>query len=144
MNHYEDDHVDEAAVARGHEVRETNVGLVIRFGVGLTALTVFSLLLMWAMFEFIEGYNAAQFEPPAPLVERNTLPPDPRLQVLPEEDLAKMRAEEQKKLNSYGWVIRTAEIVQIPVDRAMQLTADEERFKLPARPQTQTDSTTAK
>jgi hypothetical protein len=64
------------------------------------------------------------------------LPPAPRLQVIPEEDLAILRAAEEKKLSTYGWVIRTANIVQIPIDRAMQLIANDDQFKLPARPAT--------
>ncbi|MBM3263120.1 MAG: hypothetical protein FJY97_06790 [candidate division Zixibacteria bacterium] len=133
MNHPEDHHVDEQALQRGHEIHESNVRLIVKFGVALTGMTVFSMLLMWAMFEWIEGYNSSSFEKPAPLTEINQLPPEPRLQVLPEEDLAKMREAEQKKLSSYDWVIRTAEIVQIPVDRAMQLTIDDSRFSLPVR-----------
>lgn len=134
-DHHTPEPVDEQALQRGHEVVETNVSLVIKFGIGLTAMAVISMLLMWGMFVAIEDINEASFDAPSPLVEENQLPPEPRLQVIPEEDLAVLRAEEEKKLNSYGWVIRTAEIVQIPIDRAIQLTADEDRFKLPVRPQ---------
>lgn len=143
MNHIEDRHVDEQAVQRGHEVYQSNVRLIVKFGIALTAMTVFSMLLMWAMFEFIEGYNSAGFEKPSPMTEIDQMPPEPRLQVIPEEDLVKMREAEQKKLNSYNWVIRTADIVQIPIERAMQLTADEDRFKLPVRPAMAADTTKA-
>jgi hypothetical protein len=135
--HHGDNHVDEAALERGHEVQETNVRLVVKFGIGLTILTVVSMLLMWGLFVVVEDYNASSFTPPALTAEKDQKPPEPRLQVIPEEDLAKLRAAEQKKLDSYGWVIRTADIVRIPVDRALQLTADESRFKLPARSQSE-------
>ena len=36
--------VDEAALERGHEVFETNVPLVIKFGIGLTALAIISMV----------------------------------------------------------------------------------------------------
>ena len=88
---------------------------------------------MWGMFVAIEDFNETSFATPSPLVQDNQLPPAPRLQVVPEEDLAILRAAEEKKLTTYGWVIRTADIVQIPVDRAMQLIANDDRFKLPAR-----------
>lgn len=133
MNQHEDHHVDEAALSRGHELRESNVRLIVKFGIGLVALTVFSMLLMWGLFEFVADYNSSKFVKPGPLTEINKLPPEPHLQVVPEADLAKMRAGEIKKLDSYNWVIRTADIVQIPIERAMQLTADDERFKLPVR-----------
>ena len=133
MNDHTPEPVDENAVSRGHEVTETNVSMVIKFGYGLTAMTVVSFLLMWGMFVAIEDFNETSFATPSPLVEDNQLPPAPRLQVIPEEDLAILRAAEEKKLTTYGWVIRTAEIVQIPIDRAMQLIANDDQFKLPAR-----------
>ena len=125
--------VDKAALERGHEVFETNVPLVIKFGVGLTVLAVVSMVLMWGMFVVIEDYNALSFEEPSPMIEENTVPPEPRLQVIPEEDLIVLQEAEEKKLNNYGWVIRTAEIVQIPIDRAMHLIATDERYRLPSR-----------
>ncbi len=124
--------VDEASIERGHEVFETNVPLVIKFGIGLTVLAIISMVLMWLMFVVIEDYNALSFESPSPLIEENALPPEPRLQVIPEEDLIALQEAEEKKLNTYGWVIRTAEIVQIPIERAMHLIATDDRYKLPS------------
>ncbi|MCY3770399.1 MAG: hypothetical protein OXG98_00025 [Gemmatimonadetes bacterium] len=124
--------VDQASVERGHEVFETNVPLVIKFGIGLTVLAVISMVLMWLMFIVIEDYNAMTFETPSPMIEENVLPPEPRIQVIPEEDLIALQEAEAKKLNNYGWVIRTAEIVQIPIERAMHLIATDDRYKLPS------------
>lgn len=133
MNHGNDHNVvDQAAVERGHEVFETNVPLVIKFGIGLTALAIISMVLMWLMFVVIEDFNALSFETPSPMIEENALPPEPRLQVIPEEDLIVLQEAEEKKLNTYGWVIRTAEIVQIPIDRAMHLIATDDRYRLPS------------
>jgi hypothetical protein len=47
--------------------------------------------------------------------------PYPRLQISPPADLAKFREEEARRLNSYGWVDKSAGTVRIPVDRAMDL-----------------------
>ena len=123
--------VDKEAVDRGHEVLETNVPLVIKFGIGLAALAVISMVLMWVMFIVVEDYIALSFETPAQMFEENILPPEPRLQVIPEEDLIALRKEEEKKLNSYGWIIRPAGIVQLPIDRAMYLISNDDRYKLP-------------
>lgn len=133
MNHGKDHNiVDQASVERGHEVFETNVPLVIKFGIGLTALAIISMVLMWLMFVVIEDYNAMTFDAPAPLIEADAIPPEPRLQVIPEEDLIALQEAEAKKLNNYGWVIRTAEIVQIPIERAMHLIATDDRYRLPS------------
>ena len=40
-------------------------------------------------------------------------------------DLAKFRAWEDSQLNSYGWVDRTAGVVHIPIERAMEIIAQQ-------------------
>ena len=41
------------------------------------------------------------------------------------QKLIELRAAEQEELQSYGWVNRTDGVVRIPIDRAMQLLAEE-------------------
>jgi len=50
--------------------------------------------------------------------------PEPRLQVAPREDLETFRAREEAELNSYGWVDKTARIVRLPIERAMDLLVE--------------------
>jgi len=50
--------------------------------------------------------------------------PEPRLQVAPPADLAVLRAREDARLNSYGWIDRKAGIVRIPIERAMDLIVE--------------------
>ena len=50
------------------------------------------------------------------------MPPEPRLQTNPREDLRALRAREDAVLNSYGWVDKTAGVVRIPIDEAIKLT----------------------
>ena len=45
----------------------------------------------------------------------------PRLQISSAVDLQDFRTREEAELNSYGWIDRTAGVVRIPVDRAMNL-----------------------
>ena len=45
----------------------------------------------------------------------------PRLQVSPPEDLREFRAREDAELNGYGWINKTARVVRIPIERAMEL-----------------------
>jgi hypothetical protein len=54
-------------------------------------------------------------EQPAPV------PPEPRLQIDPEEDLRRYREEQLRKLNSYGWASAGEERIRIPIERAMEL-----------------------
>jgi hypothetical protein len=48
----------------------------------------------------------------------------PRLQISPQTDLKEFRAREQTELESYGWINRTAGVVRIPIDRAMELVLE--------------------
>ena len=50
--------------------------------------------------------------------------PEPRLQVTPREDLETFRAREEAELNSYGWIDKTAGIVRLPIERAMDLLVE--------------------
>ncbi len=45
----------------------------------------------------------------------------PKLEVNVAADLAGLREAERLNLNTYGWVDRTAGVVRVPIDRAMQL-----------------------
>ena len=47
-------------------------------------------------------------------------PPAPELQVDPAQDLAKFRAQEDKRLDTYYWVNRQKGTVHIPIDEAMK------------------------
>ena|SRR5437868_12075460 len=40
------------------------------------------------------------------------------------ENLAKLREKENKQSSSYGWVDQKAGVVQLPLDRAMELTVE--------------------
>lgn len=48
------------------------------------------------------------------------VPPSPMLQTDPATDLRDFRAEEEARLNSYGWVDRDHGIVHIPITEAMK------------------------
>jgi hypothetical protein len=51
------------------------------------------------------------------------LPPQPRVQSNPREDLRDFRAREISDLNSYRWVNRKKNVITIPIGRAIQILA---------------------
>ena len=55
---------------------------------------------------------------------RTVQPPPPRLQLDPPRDLARFRADEEKRLSTYYWVDKDRGIVHIPIDRAMRLLVE--------------------
>jgi hypothetical protein len=58
-------------------------------------------------------------------------PPEPRLERRNGEALARVREREQRRLTGYGWVDRSAGVVRIPIDDAINLLLQR---GLPARP----------
>jgi hypothetical protein len=58
-------------------------------------------------------------------VGRNLLaePPAPRLQLDPAEDLARFRADVERRLNTYYWIDKKNGVVHIPIAQAMKEVA---------------------
>jgi hypothetical protein len=80
--------------------------------------------------------DRASADLPYPLAvgQGDRLPPEPRLQANPRQDLKELRDAEEARLKSYGWVDRNAGVVRIPIDEAMKLTLQR---GLPARAATE-------
>jgi hypothetical protein len=119
------DHEDlfDASVARGYEVRDATVWVLVLFGLGLCVALVFTLLGSGLLASYLKvhqpGVQAASTT--AAPAER---PPKPRLEINPQMDLAAKRRAEDATLNSYGWIDRNTGTVRIPIERAMDLVAE--------------------
>jgi hypothetical protein len=120
-----------------HETSDANIGGVFAFGLGLMITAAIILFLVWLLFGYFKGREAGSGVREFPLAaeQQNRLPPEPRLQTNPRQDLIEMRASEDAVLNTYGWVDKTAGVVRIPIGQAMKLTVE---HGLPARTATET------
>ena len=113
----------------GYEVRDANPAAIVKFGVVLAiVLIVVAIGMRWVFGYFAEtqtlGPAASPFE------NARTLPPQPRLQVMPGADIHDYWEREQEILKSYGWVDKQNGVVRIPIEQAMRLTLER---GLPAR-----------
>ena len=110
--------------AARHEESDVNVRGVLGFAAGLLVTAVLIQFMVWLLFVYFSGREAARVVPEYPLAagEQTRVPPEPRLQTNPREDLLALRAREDAVLNSYGWVDKTAGVVRIPIDEAIKLT----------------------
>ena len=95
-------------------------------------------LLSYALFGPLATRETRNQPPRATLVatEPNPLPPEPRLQANPVEDLRESRASARRALDGYAWVDRKAGRVRIPIERAMDLVAERGVAPLEAMPVT--------
>ncbi len=105
-----------------HETTDVNLRPVILAGLSLAFVIVMVSAGMWVMFR---SYAFPETNPQASILasDRPRLPPQPRLQSNPIEDLQRLHAREDAILHRYGWVDRQAGVVQIPIERAMDLVA---------------------
>jgi hypothetical protein len=105
----------------GHERRDADViSLAMIAGILLISgfIVILGCMALMHVFDLKDKsrQTRVQFAQPA-----NAEFPEPRLQSLPARDLEKLRTAEEKELHSYGWIDRSAGIVRIPIERAMEL-----------------------
>jgi hypothetical protein len=115
-----------------HEESDVNIYAVFAFGAGLLVIGAIVSLLIFVLFRYLDVREAARVPPAYPLaISRETrMPPEPRLQTDPRQDLSDLLAKEDELLTSYGWVDKNAGVVRIPIDQAIKLTLER---GLPAR-----------
>jgi len=115
-----------------HETSDVNIRGILAAGVGLIVAAVFIYFGVWVLFKYFESREARRVAPEYPLAvtRESRVPPEPRLQSNPREDLQQLREQEDQILRSYGWVDKNAGVVRIPIEEAMRLTVQR---GLPAR-----------
>lgn len=106
-----------------HEPGDVNAIALTRFGLSMLALIVIFLFGLWGMFNYLKNEAAEMGRPlsASALVNAQKLPPEPRLQQHAVQDMRTWRAGEERAMHQYGWIDPDKGIVQIPVDRAMDL-----------------------
>ena len=120
-----------------YEKEDPDTRGVIRAGIVLALVTLVASALVLFLFRWLAEREARGDAPPPPMagsLDPARVPPAPRLQTLPAQDLAAVRAEEDRTLTTYGWVDEKAGTVHIPIDEAMRLLAQRGEAPLPAMP----------
>lgn len=121
-----------------HEHTDVPIRPIVMFGLFLVIAAVIIHIGLYFMFELLENRARKQAPPPGPLAsERNNVPPEPRLQLIPGHEVhpldewKQMREEEEQALSGYGWVDQNAGVVRIPIEDAKRLVLQQ---GLPAKP----------
>lgn len=105
-----------------HEESDVNVRAIFGFGAGLLALGLVVQVLLWLLMNYYTK-QAAQVPRNFPLSAeyQQQPPPEPRLQIHPQQDLRDFRAREDAMLHGYGWVDKNTGVARIPIEEAMKI-----------------------
>ena len=104
----------------GYETRDADIRALIQFAFGLAIVLLVTIVAMRFTFAYLNrltplGQTASPFQ------NVRQVPTGPLLQATPHKDLDSYCAGQVDAENSYSWVNKAGGIVQIPVDRAMDL-----------------------
>ena len=110
----------------GHEETDADIAPLVKFAVFLTVLTLVTAALTAGFYKFLDSREQAEKAPRYPLAQgvERPLPPVPRLQTYPFDDVKGLRREETRLLEHYSWIDKNAGTVRIPVSRAIELLAE--------------------
>ena len=106
-----------------HEESDVDVTAILRYGLGLLGVALVVHVLLWWLFGVFERQNARKQTQVYPMAvsEENRLPPAPRFQENPQQELQELRAKQKALLEGYGWVNKDAGIARIPIEEAMKI-----------------------
>ena len=105
-----------------HESSDISIKGVIWFAVVLFATAVLIEGAMYGMFIVLDKVEVKNDPYVTPVdYTQGQLPPQPRLQTTPWEDLHQFVHGEQDYLDSYGWVDEGTGQIHIPIERAKEL-----------------------
>jgi hypothetical protein len=140
----EDNHIDGHNEEVEYERQDLAPRSIFTFFVGLAVVCFLVVFILRGMFSYLDTYEYHHQPPQDPLVQQPTADtrsvtpsdiatfPQPRLESNERLEINDFRVQEERTLNSYGWVNQQAGVVRIPIDRAMQLLTQR---GLPTRPQ---------
>jgi hypothetical protein len=111
-------------VHRGQQSFDLDVSFIPWFSLGILVLVIVTAAAAYGMLGgFRIPHAAAAAAPPA---EGSGTQPIATLQSTPQDDLRSYRHGKATALEGYRWVDRAGGVVQIPIERAMELLASED------------------
>jgi hypothetical protein len=109
-----------------HEESDVNVGAIIRYGIVLFAVAVVVHVFLWWLLGVYERQNERAQTQAFPMAagQGDRLPPAPRLQDNPQQELQELRAQQKALLEGYAWVNKETGVVRIPIEEAMRMVVE--------------------
>lgn len=105
-----------------HEEGDIHYGVLFKFVIYLAVFVAIVQVFTFFVMQRIDNRMVAEQEILYPLSveQRERLPPAPRLQTLPREEMTALREAWRQGLEGYSWVDKHAGTVRIPIETAMR------------------------
>jgi hypothetical protein len=127
-------HSPGAGPGAGYEQRDAHIPSLLQFGFWMAVVIVVTMFAMKWTFNYMDRTQTVQ-APTAVFERPRELPPSPRLQAEPRQELKDYCDAQERELNTYGWVDQRLRVVHIPIGQAMDLVL---KNGLPVRANTPT------
>ncbi|MEP7009408.1 MAG: hypothetical protein ABJC13_03720 [Acidobacteriota bacterium] len=104
---------------------ELNVKAIVYAGVGTVVVTLVSMILVFWMFQGFKKLEDREDPKPSALPEaaERQVPPSPRLELSPPENLKELRESEATVLDAPSWIDQAQGKVRLPIDLALDVVA---------------------
>jgi hypothetical protein len=134
-----DDQYQDTPAGSGYEHTDASVWTIVKFAFWLALSAIIIHVGLGLMYQMLIEQAKSTTEQQYPLATARDpqLPPTPRLQQFPRNEVYDFRLDEERRLHSYGWVNKDAGTVHIPIDDAMRLILQRglaSRTQDPSRP----------
>jgi hypothetical protein len=109
------------AQALGFEARDVSTRGLLYFLLAVGIFLIITAFVVVGLFSHYEKSDLPRPEVRSLFGSARPLPPAPRIQVAPGDDIQNYREAEQQFLSSSGWIDQKNGIARISIDRAMEL-----------------------
>jgi hypothetical protein len=121
-----DDEYLETPSGATYEHTDATVSHIVKFLAWIAVAAVVVHVGLALMYGLLIDRAMESGEPRYPLAaaQGERLPPAPRLQQFPRNEIFVFRRDEEALLRGYGWMNRAEGVVHIPIEEAMRLTVE--------------------
>ncbi len=138
MRHSEPRDTSVVDASHGFELRDIALSVIVKWVLALFAFMAFSAVLAYGTYLiFIPRKTILATD--TPMRPERMVPPKPQLQAYPKSEMRDFRADEDAKINGYGWADKDKTAAKIPVEDAIKQLA---QGGLPTQPTSATTTGT--
>src|SRR5688572_22008100 len=110
----------------GYEHTDAHVWIIVKFLAWLLVSAVIIHAGLGVLYQLMidRAMEVGEQQYPLAAGQEQRLPPTPRLQQFPHNELYEFRVGEEDLLRNYGWMNKNTGVVHIPIDEAMRLAVE--------------------